>query len=128
MHVARVRPEDDQQRVRRDYGDGKQQHELTMLRAGDEAMEHRCVKNIAERKEDRCNRNRREEGIEIEKPKRDDSEVHRDRHDFAVREINDARHAENHGQAQRHESVDKSSQHARDDDVSEVDEIDGHRR
>ena len=47
----------------------------------------------------------------------DDRDIHRDRHHLAMGEIDDAHHAEDDRQAERHQAVDEAGQDAADGDV-----------
>ncbi len=97
-----------------------------MFRTGDETIDHRCLQEITESEKNRGNRDERDKGVEIQESKSEHGDVHRHRHNFAMREVDDARNAEDDGQAERHQAVDQPREHARDDDVGEIDEIDGH--
>ena len=117
LHALRVRPEQDQQHVDHDDRDRDQQQELAVLGPRDEGIDHAVLQRIAEGEQHRGDRHQHHQRIEMEGGEQRHRDIHRDRHHLAVGEIDDAHHAEDHRQAERHQAVDQAGQHAADGDI-----------
>ena len=65
IDAARIRAEDNQQRVRDDERDGEQQHELRMVGAGDERLDDSCLQLITEKEKQRSHWHDRKKRVEL---------------------------------------------------------------
>ena len=112
LDAASVRAEHDQQAIGQNNRDSDQQYELTVFRPADERIDQPTLHGIAEYEQNAGDRQHHQQGIKAEAGEQDHSEIHRDGRHLTVGKIDHADHAENHGEAERHQAVDKAGQDA----------------
>ena len=117
LHGAGVRTEDDQEHVDDDDRQRHQQQELAVLRPGDEGIDQSRLQRVAEHEQHRGDRHHHDQRIEVKCGKQHDREIHRDRHHLAMGEIDDAHHAENDREPERHQAIDQAGQNSADGNV-----------
>ena len=105
-----------------------------MIASATSSMNCECSGRVDERIDQRCvaagspkpkkargdGEHMRKNGSSPSHGEQHDGRVHRDRHDFAVREVDDAHHAEDHRQPERHQPVDQAGQHAGQDELAMI--------
>jgi hypothetical protein len=91
-----------------------------MLGTVNEPIEERPLQDVAKDPEHHRGGDHRQEGIKRQPLKRPHRPVHRERHELAVREVDLPHHAEDGGQAERHQAIDDPREGARDDRVRDV--------
>ena len=99
-----------------------------MFRARDEGMNYKRLERITENKKCRGHRQHGDERIDVQCEKQNDAGIHGERHHFAVGEVHQAGHAEDHREAERHEPVNDAGQNAGDDDIGEDNKVHRHAR
>ncbi len=114
--MARIRPEDHQQRVDENDRETDEQDELIVLRPPDERLHDDPLQGPADDEEQRRDRNGREDRIEMQRGEQDEGRVHRQHGELAMGEIDDAHDPEDDGKPERHQAVDEAGQHALDED------------
>lgn len=114
--MTRLRPEDQQEPVGDRHRQPHQQDELLVLRPRDERLHHCSLQAVADDEEGDRDRQAGDDGVEFEQAEENESRVHRQHGEFAMREIHDAHDPENDRQAERHQAVDEACEHALDQD------------